>query len=159
MRATFASAFALSFFCSAAAGLANELEDDGIVVSSRSDKFSYINFVENPFHHLDVNPIVSSSVTESSQCAWACVETVTCFSFNVAAQPDIEGRTLCELLPTDKYNASDKFKANSSYHHYSTVSFYLQTGQIVIRVNDRPLVHVCTNYTPTADMGIKFNRV
>ena len=94
----------------------------GVTVSEDSaanSKVSFAKFVKHSSHHLDVDPIASSSVQKSSQCAWACVETVTCFSFNVAAQPDIEGRTLCELLPTDKYNASDKFKANSDFHHYS----------------------------------------
>ena len=88
-------------------------------VVGHDNKISFNAFVKHSFHHLDVDPIAWSSVIKVSKCAWACVETVTCFSFNVAAQPDIEGRTLCELLPTDKYNASDKFKANSFYHHHS----------------------------------------
>ena len=82
-------------------------------------KISFNAFVKHSLHHLYVDPIAWSSVIKVSKCAWACVETVTCFSFNVATQPDIKGLTLCELLPTDKYNASDKFKANSFYHQHS----------------------------------------
>ncbi|KAL9989592.1 hypothetical protein ACROYT_G004157 [Oculina patagonica] len=42
-----------------------------------------------------------------------------CFSTNLAANPDIKGNYVCELLPTDKYNASNSFGPSQYFHHYS----------------------------------------
>ncbi|XP_068679247.1 epidermal growth factor-like protein 6 [Montipora foliosa] len=44
------------------------------------------------------------------------------FSYNLAAKPDINGKLLCELLPSDKYNNSDKFVSNEFFHHFSIAS-------------------------------------
>jgi len=47
------------------------------------------------------------------------VEIPSCFSYNLAAVPDINKKKLCELLPSDKYNNTDKFTASPMFHHYS----------------------------------------
>ena len=79
---------------------------------------NYANFVVDMFHYLNVGKVASGLVTELSECALSCLKAVSCFSFNLAASPD-GGKLWCELLATDKYNASDKFQVNESSHHYS----------------------------------------
>ena len=79
---------------------------------------NYANFVADMFHYLNVGKVGSALVTELSECAFSCLDLVSCFSFNLAASPD-GGKLWCELLATDKYNASDKFQVNESSHHYS----------------------------------------
>ena len=80
---------------------------------------SYANFVRDPFHYLNATKVGSSLVTKASACNLACVDNPSCVSFNVAAEPDIYGHLLCELLATDKYNSSDQFKENPDFHYYS----------------------------------------
>ena len=53
------------------------------------------------------------------ECSFACLDTPSCFSFNLAAFPDISNKLLCELLPSDKYNNSDKFMQSDTFHHFS----------------------------------------
>ena len=40
-------------------------------------------------------------------------------SLNLAAFHDINGKVLCELLPSDLYNNSDNLVPSQSHHHYS----------------------------------------
>ena len=79
---------------------------------------SYANFVADMFHYLNVDKVGSALVKKLSECNFNCLNAVSCFSFNLAASPD-GGKLWCELLATDKYNASDKFQVNESSHHYS----------------------------------------
>jgi len=46
------------------------------------------------------------------------VDHSSCFSANFAAFFN-EGKIFCELLPSDKYNNSDKFLDNAVFHHLS----------------------------------------
>ena len=80
---------------------------------------SYVNFKEDKFSYLNITILGYSQVDWMPQCSFACLETPTCFSYNLAAYPDINGKLLCELLPSDKYNNSDKFMSNESFHHFS----------------------------------------
>ena len=80
---------------------------------------NYVNFVADMFHYLNVGKVGSALVTKLSECTFKCLKEVSCFSFNLAASPDGDGKLWCELLATDKYNASDKFQVNESSHHYS----------------------------------------
>ena len=80
---------------------------------------NYANFVVDMFHYLNVGKVGSALVTKLSECTFKCLKEVSCFSFNLAASPDGDGKLWCELLATDKYNASDKFQVNESSHHYS----------------------------------------
>ena len=95
-------------------------EEQGQYVSvlERNADLSFANIVKDLFHYLNASKVGSSLVTQLSDCAFACLEVVTCFSFNIAAYPDIDENLWCELLNTDKYNASDKFHANPHFHHY-----------------------------------------
>ena len=81
---------------------------------------SYANFVRDAFHHLNATIVGSSLVSKVSACNLACVDEPSCVSFNVGAKPvDNFGHLLCELLATDKYNASDQFHENPDFHYYS----------------------------------------
>ncbi|XP_068737341.1 loricrin-like isoform X1 [Montipora capricornis] len=83
---------------------------------------SFVNFKEDKFSYLNITILGYSHVDWMPQCSFACLETPTCFSYNLAAYPDINGKLLCELLPSDKYNNSDKFMSNESFHHFSIAS-------------------------------------
>lgn len=88
---------------------------NGVALANfKSHKFSYVNFT----------PLGADVVFKSSDCGTACVNIPSCFSFNLAAFSDIiNGKILCELLPSDIYNNSKNFVASQFYHHYSiTVS-------------------------------------
>ncbi|XP_068705749.1 epidermal growth factor-like protein 6 isoform X6 [Montipora foliosa] len=82
----------------------------------------YAYFTEDQFSYLNIPILGYSHVDRTPQCSLACLETPTCFSYNLAAKPDINGKLLCELLPSDKYNNSDKFLSNKFFHHFSIAS-------------------------------------
>jgi len=83
---------------------------------------SYGKFKADKFSYLNITSIGGDLVERNSICAFACLETPPCFSFNLAAFPDINGKLLCELLPSDKYNNSDKLVPSNVFHHYSIAS-------------------------------------
>ena len=96
--------------------------DVGSKTLSRSTErgMAYANFKAHKFSYLNITNIGSDYVLESSECGFACVNIPSCFSFNLAAFSDIlNGKILCELLPSDIYNNSNKFVANQFHHHYS----------------------------------------
>ncbi|XP_015762686.1 PREDICTED: uncharacterized protein LOC107341736 [Acropora digitifera] len=80
-------------------------------------RFAYFN--QNDFSYLSINPIGTSLVVQSIQCALTCLQHLSCFSFNLATFPDDNGKLLCEHLSSDKYNNSEKFVASNTYHHFS----------------------------------------
>ena len=80
---------------------------------------SYANFVRDPFHYLNATKVGSSLVANVALCNLDCLANPSCVSLNVAAEPDIYGHLLCELLATDKYNSSDQFHKNPEFHFYS----------------------------------------
>ena len=68
-----------------------------------------VSFVRNVFHFLTATNVGSHLVQKVGICAHMCVDNLLCFSYNIAAQPDINGRHfLCELLASDMYNSSDQ---------------------------------------------------
>jgi len=81
--------------------------------------FAFANFKAHKFSYLNITTLVSDYVINGSECGFACVDISSCFSYNLAAFSDINGRLLCELLPSDKYNNSDDFLSNQSFHHFS----------------------------------------
>ena len=80
---------------------------------------SYANFIEHFYHVLDVPKIEGVAVQTGSECQLRCVSNDRCFSTNVGAFHLPNGNLWCDLLPTDKYNTSEKFKTNHTFHHYS----------------------------------------
>ena len=81
--------------------------------------FAFARFVRNFFQYLNVTKVGSHLVHAMGICAHMCVDNLLCFSYNVAAQPDITGHFVCELLASDMYNSSDQFLPHPDFHHYS----------------------------------------
>ena len=71
------------------------------------------------FSFLNITSLGSNLVADNILCGFTCLEILSCFSYNVAAFPDINGKFLCEPLPSDKFNNSDKFTDSLLYHHFS----------------------------------------
>ena len=80
---------------------------------------AYANFAAHKFRYLNLATLVSTSVKEPLDCGKLCVDHSSCFSANLAAFRDQDGKIKCELLPNDKYNNSDKFLDNAAFHHFS----------------------------------------
>ena len=103
-----------------------QILDDGLCESTNigverdpNKELSYANFIEHFYHVLDVPNIARVAVETGSECLLRCVSSDRCFSTNVGAFQLPNGKIWCDLLPTDKYNTSEKFKTNHSFHHYS----------------------------------------
>ena len=85
----------------------------------RGENFKYAHFREYLFHILDVPKVEEASVRTRNHCLQRCVKNPKCSSANIAAFYRPDGNMSCDLLPTDKCSASEKFRANHSFHHYS----------------------------------------
>ena len=79
----------------------------------------YGGFKADRFSYLNISSLGGGLVERDNICGLACIETSTCFSFNLAAFPDVNGKLYCELLPSDKYNNSDKLVRSKVFHHFS----------------------------------------
>ena len=79
----------------------------------------HINFIEDKFYYLNIAAVSRRFVERSLQCALMCLESLPCFSFNLASFPDNNDKLLCEHLPSDKYNNSEKFIPSNAFHHFS----------------------------------------
>ena len=82
-------------------------------------QFRYAQFIEHFYHVLDVAKIEGVAVPTGRECLLRCVNNDRCFSANTGAFHLPNGKISCDLLLTDKYNASEKFKVNRTFHHYS----------------------------------------
>ena len=80
---------------------------------------AYARFKPHKFSYLNLTSIGSDFVLKGSECGLACVNIPSCFSFNLGAFHDVIGKVICELLPSDIYNNSEKFVFSQSHHHYS----------------------------------------
>lgn len=83
------------------------------------DGVAYANFAAHKFRSLNLAPLIIALVKELRECGKLCVDHSSCFSTNLATLRDQDGRIVCELLPSDKYNNSNKFVDNSTFHHLS----------------------------------------
>ncbi|XP_020615948.1 fibropellin-3-like [Orbicella faveolata] len=83
---------------------------------------AFANFELHKFSYLNITSLGTDYVLDGEECGFACVSLPSCFSYNLAAFYDINGRISCELLPSDKYNNTDKFVSIQSFHHFSIVS-------------------------------------
>ena len=91
---------------------------DGILV--------YANFFPFPHHKLNSTPIESRTVYGEQDCISACTESSQCRSLNFRTVPGANGKFLCQLLDTDKFNLSESFNASLDFHHHSfTVSRHM----------------------------------
>ena len=80
---------------------------------------SHVNFEPKEFAYLNITRIGSQLVRKDIECGFACLEITSCFSYNLATFPDANGKLSCELLPSDKYNNSDKFIYSLTFNHFS----------------------------------------
>lgn len=98
---------------------------DGILV--------YANFFSFPHHKLNSTPIESRTVYDEQECIAACTESSQCRSSNFRTILDANGKFLCQLLDTDKFNLSESFNASLDFHHHSlTVSTYDEKFSLVL---------------------------
>ncbi|KAL9979153.1 hypothetical protein ACROYT_G016770 [Oculina patagonica] len=77
----------------------------------------YANFKTHFKSYLNITSIATELVQDKTDCAFACVATESCFSFNLARNKT--SIWLCELLPSDKYINLDKFVTSQFYDHFS----------------------------------------
>jgi len=89
--------------------------------------FAFVNFKAYKFPYLNITGLGTDYVLNGKECGVACVNIPSCLSFNLAAFYDINGRILCELLPSDNYNNSDKFISSQSFYHFSILVSTLMT--------------------------------
>ena len=99
------------------------------------NNFVYVNFMISEFSYLNITSIGRNLIQEENDCGYACLEIPSCFSYNVAAFPDVNGKLLCELLPSDKYNNSDTFNASKEFHH-----FYIPVSQTTYLSNTKSVL-------------------
>ncbi|XP_022786446.1 uncharacterized protein LOC111326661 [Stylophora pistillata] len=94
-------------------------------VFQRDSDFRSAYFRDHQFHVLDVAKLEFILVRSQLTCAHKCLRDPRCFSTNLAAKPEVNGDYVCELLPTDRYNASDSFRRSPHSHHYSVKTLCL----------------------------------
>ena len=80
---------------------------------------AFASFKAHKFSYLNITSLNTDYVLNVRECGLACVNIPSCFSFNLAALYDVTEKLLCELLPSDKYNNSDKFLPSKIFHHFS----------------------------------------
>ncbi|CAH3045923.1 unnamed protein product, partial [Pocillopora meandrina] len=83
---------------------------------------SYANFKHEQFSYLNISRIGSKLVQKDTECGLACLQVTSCSSFNLATFPDINGKLLCELLPSDKHRMPNELIHNPMFHHFSKTS-------------------------------------
>ncbi|KAL9981987.1 hypothetical protein ACROYT_G010763 [Oculina patagonica] len=101
-------------------GTTNVIDARGKGVSRDAHNgIAFAKFKAHKFSYLNITSLGTDYVVNGRECGLACVNIPSCFSFNLAAFSDIKGRIFCELLPSDKYNNSDKFVTSQFFHHFS----------------------------------------
>ena len=82
---------------------------------------AFARFKAHKFSYLNIARLATDYVLNGRECGLACINISSCFSFNLAAFYDMTEKILCELLPADKYNNSDKFVTSKFFHHFSII--------------------------------------
>ena len=94
--------------------------DKAISRDGHNDGIRYVNFVEDKFSYLNITALGGRNFFDNKpECSFACLDTLSCFSFNLGAIPDVNDRFPCELLSSDKYNNPDIFVHSRIFHHFS----------------------------------------
>ena len=85
------------------------------------EDITYGNFKEFLNHTLNVSQVLASIYVEDFvECAFECIATLGCFSFNIATVSSINpNNRVCHLLATDKYYNSSNFVQSQEFHHYA----------------------------------------
>ena len=91
----------------------------GGIALNRGSDIAHANFMAHQSSLLNITNIGLDYVLKDSECGLACVSMPSCFSFNLAAFPNVMSeKLLCELLLSDIYNNSKEFVASQFHHHY-----------------------------------------
>ena len=94
---------------------------DGIII--------YANLFPFPNHKLNSPPFETRTVDVEHDCIEACTDNSRCRSLNFKQVPELNGKFICHLLDTDKFNSSELFNTSLDSHHYSfTVSVSNETN-------------------------------
>ena len=111
----------LHFFCrSSQIGQAKTIDALGKGIERNAHTgVAFARFKAHKLSHLNITALGADYVHSSKDCGLACINTPSCFSFNLAAVVDMNSKILCELLPSDIHNNSDKLVANHLFHHFS----------------------------------------
>ena len=86
-----------------------------------SKNWRYALFRDHLFHVIEVTKLEADTVQTWKHCLLRCIKNEQCFSTNTGVFPRPNRNFTCELLPTEKSNASKKFKADHTFHHYCIV--------------------------------------
>ena len=127
-------AFVLGFTAHLVNQAASEVYIDGSKALKRDagEGVAYANFALHKFRYLNVTPLASASVKELRECGKLCVDHSSCFSTNLAAFRDQNGKMICELLPSDKFNNSNEYIENATFHHFSIEVRPMSNNQVLI---------------------------
>ena len=116
----FRADFFLLFLCDTNTGTLKVIDTRGKGVSRDAHNgIAFANFKAHKFSYLNITSLGADLVLNSMECGLTCVNIPSCFSFNLAAFYDVNRKILCELLPSDIYNNSDKFVGSKFFHHFS----------------------------------------
>ena len=128
----------------------SELKEPDKVVSrdGPSRGVSYINFVEEKHSYLNITALGGDFVDNMPECSFACLDIPSCFSFNLGTTPEANDRFRCELLPSDKYNNSDKFEQSFIFHHFSIAVSENYEKQVDTEVKNQRSSE-CNSHSPT----------
>lgn len=85
----------------------------------KNTQLDALDFILFKNAHLDVKPILSEQISRPGQCALMCAKNASCFSFNFAKVSDGSGIQSCDLLDSDMYKETGKFKPINGPSHYS----------------------------------------
>ncbi|KAJ7385644.1 hypothetical protein OS493_013668, partial [Desmophyllum pertusum] len=121
----------------------------------------FAQFNEHLYHVLDVPEIETVIVQTGRHCLLRCVKNDQCFSTNIAAFHRPDGNISCEILPTDKYHQSEKFKANQSHlpslQHYGEyiISLYIASCHSACFASSQVMVQLqlSWNFCVTGNCG------
>ena len=80
---------------------------------------AFARFKAHKLSYLNITALGADYVHSSRDCGLTCINTPSCFSFNLAAVVDMNSKILCVLLPSDICNNSDKLVANRLFHYIS----------------------------------------
>ena len=94
--------------------------DKAVSRDGSNNGIRYVNLLQDKFSYLNISALSGRDFVDNKpECSVACLDILSCFSFNVGAVPDVNDRFPCELLPSDKYNNSDKLVHSDVFHHFS----------------------------------------
>ena len=109
---------------------------------------SYVNFVEEKISYLNITALGGDFVDNMPECSFACLDIPSGFSFNLGTTPEANDRFRCELLPSDKYNNSDKFEQSLIFHHFSIAVSENCEKQVDTEVKNQRSSE-CNSHSPT----------